>query len=74
MLQKGDHSYEFMDDWEKFKETSLPEKENLILQKFFQLQDEHSKQIKVKLDPLTDINMLLMVEKGIRGGMYHSIH
>ena len=29
------------------------------------------KKIKVKLDLLTDINMLLMVEKGIRGGTCH---
>ena len=28
---------------------------------------------KVKLDILTDIDMLLMVEKGIRGGIWHSI-
>ena len=28
LLQKGVHSCEFMDDWEKFMETSLPEKEN----------------------------------------------
>ena len=31
------------------------------------------KTTKVKLDFLTDINMLLMVEKGIRGGLCHSI-
>ena len=30
------------------------------------------KKNKVKLDLLTDINMLLMVEKGIRGGISHS--
>ena len=28
---------------------------------------------KVKTDLLTDIDMLLMVEKGIRGGICHSI-
>ena len=28
MLQKLVYPYEYMDDWEKFNETSLPEKEN----------------------------------------------
>ena len=28
MLQKGVHLYEYMDDWEKFNETSLPGKGN----------------------------------------------
>ena len=32
------------------------------------------KKTKVKLDPLTDINMLLMVENGIRRGICHSIY
>ena len=32
------------------------------------------KKDKLKLDLLTDINMLLMVEKGIRGRIYHSIY
>ena len=32
------------------------------------------KKTKVKLDLLTDINMLLMVEKGIRVGMCYAIH
>ena len=27
MLWKGVYSYQYMDDWEKFNETSLPEKE-----------------------------------------------
>ena len=29
---------------------------------------------KVKLDVLTDINTLLMAERGIRGGIYHSVY
>ena len=32
------------------------------------------KTTKVKLDLLTDISMLLIVEKGIRGRIYHAIH
>ena len=32
------------------------------------------KKTKRKLDILTHINMLLMLEKGIRGGICHSIH
>ena len=32
------------------------------------------KKCKVKLDLLTDIGMLSMVEKGIRGGICHSIY
>ena len=32
------------------------------------------KKTKVKLNLLSDIDMLLMVQKGIRGGMCHSIY
>ena len=32
------------------------------------------KNTKLKLDLLTDIYMLLMVEKGVRGGVCHSIY
>ena len=32
------------------------------------------KTTRVKLESLTDIDMLLIVEKGIRGGICHSIH
>ena len=32
------------------------------------------KQTEVKLELLTDIDMLLMVEKGVRGGICHVIH
>ena len=36
--------------------------------------EEVLKRTKVKLDLLTDIDMLLMVEKGIRGGICHSVY
>ena len=32
------------------------------------------KQTEIKLELLTDTDMLLMVEKGIRGGICHAIH
>ena len=32
------------------------------------------KKTKVKLELLTDIDMLLMVEKVIRTGIYHAVH
>ena len=128
-----------MDDWEKFNETSLPEKEDFYIHlnmeditvagyvhakrdfKDFEikkLREHHDlyvqsntlllvdvfenfqnmcleiyeldpakfrsatglvwqadlKKTKVKLELLTDINILLKVEKGIRGGLCHSIY
>ena len=32
------------------------------------------KKTEVKLELLTDIDMLLMIEKGIREGIYHAVH
>ena len=128
-----------MYDWEKFNETSLPEKENfysdLNMEDIIDADNAHAKRVynelklrnigeyhdfyvqsdtlllpdvfenfrnmyleiydldpakkisapglawqvvlrntKAKLDPLTDIDMLLMVEKGIRGDIRHSIY
>ena len=117
LLRKGVYPYEYMDNWEKFKETSLPEKgdfcshlnleditdadithsDTLFLVDVFEnfrnmrleihkLDPAHflslrglawqaaSERIKVKLDLLTDIDMLLLVEKRIIGEICHSIY
>ena len=139
MLRTGVYPYEYMDNWERFNETSLPNKEsfynNLNMEniddidyrhgnnvfkifklknlgeyhdlyvpsdtllladvfenfrntclKVYELDPAHFlslpglawqaclKKTNIKLELLTDYDMLLMVEKGIRGGIYHSIH
>ena len=139
LLRKGVYPYEYMDDWEKFNETTLPEKElysNLNMEDITDSDFMHakglSKDFEIKhlaeyhdlylksdtllltdvfenfrkmclkiyhLDPvkfisappglawqvalkktevnlwlLTDIDMLLTVEKWIRGGVCHAIH
>ena len=139
LLRKGVYPYEYMDNWERFNETSLPSKEsfssnlnmeniddidyrhgnnvfnkfkrsnlveyhNLYVQsdtllladvfenfrntclKVYELDPAHFlslpglawqaclKKANVKLELLTDYDMLLMVEEGIRGGICHSIH
>ena len=51
---------------------------NLILTNFLSVPElawqAALKQTKVKLDLLTDIDMLIMVEKGIRGGICHFVY
>ena len=139
LLRKDVYPYEYMDDSEKFNETTLPEKEefysNLNMEeitdanymygkrvfKDFEIRtlgEYHdlylkndpllladvfenfrnicgniyeldpakflsapglawqaaSKKVEVKLELLTDIDILLMVEKAIRGGISHAIH
>ena len=44
---------------------------SLIQQNLFQLLDYHGKELKVKLD--TDIEKLLVAEKGIRAGICHYV-
>ena len=41
---------------------------------FYQHQDSHGKQVEIKLELLTDIDLLLRVEKYISGGICHGIH
>ena len=139
MLKKGVYPYEYMDSWEKFNETSIPDKEvfyselnseditdkdyahvqkvwevfeiknlgeyhdlyvqsdTLLLADVFQnfrdkcieIYELDSalflsapglawqaclKKTGVKLELLTDIDMLLMVEKGIRGRICQAVH
>ena len=139
LLRKGFYPDEYMDNWERFEETSLPNKESFysnlnmeniddidyrhgnnvfkrfklknlgkyhdlyvqsntllladIFQNFrnkclevYELDPAHFlslpglawqaclKKTNVKLELLTDYDMLLMVEEGIRGGLCHSIH
>ena len=139
LLRKGVYPYEYMDNWERFDETSLPDKEsfysnlnmeniydtdyrhgNNVFEKFklkhlgeyhdlyvqsdtllpadvfenfrnmcikvYELDPAHFlslprlawqaclKKTNVKLELLTDYDMLLIVEEGIRGGICHTIH
>ena len=139
MLRKGVCPYEYMDNWERFNETSLPNKEsfysnlnmeniddidyrngnnvfkifklknlgeyhNLYVQsdtllladvfenfrnkclEVYELDPAHFlslpgltwqaclKKTNIELELLTDYDILLMVEEGIRGGICHSIH
>ena len=139
LLRKGIYPYEYMDNWERFDETSLPDKEsfysslnmeniddidyrhgNNVFKKFklknlgeyhdlyvqsdtlqiadvfekfrnmcikvYELDIAHFlslpglawqaclKKTNVKLELLTDYDMLLMVEEGSRGGICHAIH
>ena len=139
LLRKGVCPYEYMDNWERFSETSLPNKEsfysnlnmeniddidyrhgNNLFKRFklknqgeyhdlyvqsdtllladvfenfrikflevYELDPAHFsslpglawqaclKKTSIKLELLTDYDMLLMVEEGIRGGICHSIH
>ena len=139
LLRKGAYPYEYMDNWERFNETSLPNKksfysnlnmENIddidcrygndvfkifglkhlgeyhdlyvqsdtllladVFENFrnkclevYELDPAHVlslpglawqaclKETNIKLELLTDYDMLLIVEEGIRGGICHSIH
>ena len=138
LLRNGDYTYEYMNSWERFDKTSLPDKEafysslnmgditdvdhrhakrifknlsnknlgdyyDLYLQSdtllladvfenfrkkcidIYELDPAHFfsapsiawqaglKKIEIKLEVLTDVDMLLMVEKGIRGRICHDM-
>ena len=138
-LRKGIYPYEYIDSWERFDETSLPDEEafysSLNMEDITSIDYRHAKRVYkefilknlgdyrdlyvksdtllladvfenfrnkcieiyeldpahflsapglawqaclkktgVKLELLTDIDMLLMVEKGIRGGICQAVH
>ena len=63
-MQKGVYPYEYLDDWEKFNETSLPEKEDsyshLNMEDFADVDYAHSKGVsknfeKKKLEEYHDL-------------------
>ena len=60
------------DVFENFKENVL-KYINLILLTWTSMASL-CKKTEVKLELLADINMLLMFEKGIRGGICHAVH
>ena len=139
LLREGVYPYEYMDSWERFNETSLPDKKdfyrNLNMEDITDVDHRHTKRVfknfsnknlcdyhdlyvqsdtllfanvfeiltnicikvyeldpahflsapglawqaclkkaEVELELITDVDMLLMVEKGIRGGICHVIH
>ena len=139
LLRKGVYPYEYMDSWQRFDETSSPDKKafynNLNMEDITDVDNTHGKTVfeylinknlgdyhdfyvqsgtllladvfesfrntcikvyeldcapflsarglawqarlkktEVKLELLTDVDMFLMVEKGIRGGICHAIH
>ena len=80
LLGKSFYPYEYMDNWEIFDETSLPDKKSfyssLNMENINDIDYRHSNNVfkNVKLDLLNDYDMLLMVEEGIRRGICHTIH
>ena len=49
LLRKGVYTYEYMDDWKNFNETTLPEKEkfysNLAMEGITEADDKHGQRI-----------------------------
>ena len=74
LLRKGVYPYEYMDSWERFHETSLPDEKafysELNLEDATDKDIEHAQKVweVFEIKNLGEyIDMLLMVEKGIRG-------
>ena len=75
-----------MDSWERFDEGLLPDKKDfygsLNMEDITDVDYKHAKKVfknidnktGIELELLIDVDMLLMVEKGISGGIWHAIH
>ena len=84
LLKKCFCPYEYMDDWEKFSETSLPEREDfyshLNMEDITDADYVHTKRVckncekKISAEYYDLYVMLLMIEKRIRGEICHAIH
>ena len=65
LIQKGIYPYEYRTNWDKFKETKLPPREA-----FYSKLNMAGVREELLLDP----DMLLMFERGIRGGITQSVN
>ena len=68
MMKKGVYPYEFMDGFEKFEKRQLPNCPVESGESEEKVTDAMLKMTDVKLELLGDVDQLLMIEKGIRGG------
>ena len=87
LLWKGLCPYEYMDDWKKFIKTPLSEKEDfyshLNMEDITYVDYVHAKRVCKNFENLgeyhdlhlsADADILLIIERGIRGGICHSIY
>ena len=69
LLWRGVYPYEYMDDWQKFSETSLPEKENfdshLNMEDVTAEDYKHAKKVWKDFEIKTLENVMNCVSKGI---------
>ena len=73
----GEYTFLFSDVFETFRKTCIKEFEldpTYFVSAPGLSSEAYLKLTKVKLELITDLDMLLMCEKGIRGGISHAIH
>ena len=80
LLRKSAYPYEYMDNWEIFDETSLPNKEsfysNLNMENIDDIDSRHGNNVfkRFKLKNLGEYQDLYVQNDTKRGGICHSIH